>query len=130
MRKSTSTTIKLGLRATEENGGSKITEYKLFRDEGDLTSEITTEITDYNGIDSEYTVTSLTPGIIYRFTYYALNEFGSSAASLIFTIAATELPDPPTDITIDWTRSNKTSLLVQWVEPAVEPDALITGYYL
>ena len=105
---STSISIKLGLRGTGDNGGSKITEYKLFRDSGDLSSDLTTEIVAYNGIDTEFTVTGLTAGVIYRFNYFALNEFGSSSASLILTIAATKLPDPPTDITIDWKRSNKT----------------------
>jgi hypothetical protein len=33
---STSTSITVGLLKTLDNGGSKITEYKLFRDAGDL----------------------------------------------------------------------------------------------
>lgn len=104
--------------------------YKLFRDSGDLSSDLTTEVGDYNGIDTEFTVSELTAGVIYRFNYFALNEFGSSGASPILTIAATTLPDAPTDIAVDWTRSNKTSLFVQWKQPAVEPAALITGYLL
>lgn len=49
---STPTSITLSFSETQDNGGSKITEYKLFRDAGDLTSEIDTEVTDYNGADS------------------------------------------------------------------------------
>lgn len=40
------------------------------------------------------------------------------------------MPDPPTDITIDWTRSSKTSLAVNWVAPSVVPSSPITGYTL
>jgi hypothetical protein len=70
---STGTSIRIGFYETSNNGGSKIIEYKLFRDEGDLSSEITTEVTDYNGADSEFTVTGLTEGAVYRFTYFAVN---------------------------------------------------------
>lgn len=109
---STASTIKLGLVPTDDNGGSKIREYKLYRDEGDLTSDITTQITDYDGFASEYTATGLNPGSVYRFKYTAVNDFGESDDSLVLTIASTELPDPPTDIVIDWDQSDKTSLMI------------------
>jgi len=63
----------------------------------------------------------LTPGYVYRFAYFALNDFGSSDSSLILTIAATDLPYAPTDITIDWERSTVTSLMIQWKAPLVKP---------
>lgn len=46
---STSTTITLTLSETTDNGGSQVTEYKLFRDGGDLSTDIVTEITAYDG---------------------------------------------------------------------------------
>ena len=39
---STASTIKLGLIPTDDNGGAKIRRYELYRDEGDLSSDITT----------------------------------------------------------------------------------------
>lgn len=127
---STASTITLGLPETIDNGGSKIRTYELYRDDGDLSSDINVQVTDYNGIDTEFEVTGLTPGSVYRFAYFAVNDFGSSESSLILTIASTELPEPPTDITIDWDRSTKTSLQILWNAPVVEPASLITGYYL
>jgi hypothetical protein len=53
---STATTVKLGLVPTDDNGGSKIREYRLYRDNGDLTSDITTQITDYDGFALEFDV--------------------------------------------------------------------------
>ena len=109
---STADTVTVGLVGTEDNGGSKITEYKLFRDSGNLSSEIDTEVSDYNGADTQHTVTGLNPGSVYRFAYFALNEFGSSLSSPILTIAATELPDKPKDIVVDWARSDRNSLYI------------------
>jgi hypothetical protein len=48
---STSTTITLGLPESNDNGGGKIRLYKLFRDEGDLSSPMNILVSDYNGID-------------------------------------------------------------------------------
>jgi hypothetical protein len=127
---STADSITLGLPQTDDNGGSKIRAYELYRDDGDLSSDITTQVTDYNGVDQDYRVENLTPGIVYRFTTYALNDYGVSPASLILTIASSHLPDPPTDIVIDWPQSSKTSMMVQWQAPTVQPDSIITGYLL
>lgn len=50
---STSTTITLQLFETSDNGGSKITGYKLERDAGDLRSSINIEVVGYAG-ESEF----------------------------------------------------------------------------
>lgn len=51
---SDSTTITLTFSPSTDNGGSKIIKYKLFRDGGDLSTGIITEVTLYNGIASSY----------------------------------------------------------------------------
>jgi hypothetical protein len=56
---STSTTITLGLLETIDNSGSKITGYKIRRDQGDLLSDISVEETTYNGFDTQFIVSSL-----------------------------------------------------------------------
>ena len=125
---STSTSIKLGFTKTDDNQGSKITHYSLMRDSGDLSSEITTQETDYNGQDLSYTVSSLESGLVYRFTYHAHNEFGVSEGSHVLTLAASSLPLAPTDVTINWEGSSSTELLVEWKNPLTLPAKLITGY--
>ena len=53
---STNTTIPLGFNQTIDNGGSIISGYILQRDAGNLTSSVNIIETNYNGIDSTYTV--------------------------------------------------------------------------
>lgn len=47
---STADSITLGLPETIDNGGAKIRRYELFRDDGDLSSAITTQVADYDGV--------------------------------------------------------------------------------
>ena len=99
---STDTTITLSLEHSTDNGGGKIEEHLLYRDGGDLTTAVEIEVTDYNGVDTQYTVTGLTPGVKYRFNYAAANFLGESQRSLTLTASSSSLPDPPKDIVIDW----------------------------
>ena len=107
---STATTITLDFDLSQDNGGSKITKYKLMRDSGNLGSDINIEVTAYDGISSTHTVTGLTAGMKYRFEYYAVNVFGHSLPSETLTIAASTLPVAPSAPTVDWSKSSKTSL--------------------
>jgi hypothetical protein len=75
-------------------------------------------------------VTGLEAGLIYRFTYIALNAYGESEPSSILTIGVTDLPDVPSDIVVDWDRSDKDYMMIQWSAPANDPALLITGYTL
>lgn len=127
---STDTTITIGLLGTKDNGGSRILKYKIFRDAGNLSSPVNIEETTYDGFGSTFTITGLTPGVNYRFRYFANNKFGDSAPSLTLTIASSYLPEPPTDIIINWARSTKTSLFIEWSRPVVLPDSPILGYIL
>ena len=88
------------------------------------------EVSDYDGFSEQYTITGLDAGKKYRFDYVSVNEFGMSEESLTLTAAASFLPDPPTDIDIDWDQSTKTSFFVTWEEPANAPSSPILGYIL
>lgn len=99
---STDTTITLVFEHSTDNGGGKIEKHILFRDGGDLSTPVETEVTDYNGVDKQYTVTGLSPGVKYRFNYAAHNFLGDSPKSLTLTASSSSLPDPPIDIVIDW----------------------------
>lgn len=111
---STSTSITLSLSETANNNGNKILSYILTRDEGDLQSSISTEVDSYNGQDSQCEVTGLTAGLVYRFAYQAVNEFGASIQSEVLTVAASALPDAPVSLQVDWSKSSKTSLWIDW----------------
>jgi hypothetical protein len=85
---STSTSITLKFDLSPDNGGSKITHYKLMRDSGNLLSAIDVQVTAYDGVSSMHTVTGLTSGMKYRFQYIAVNFYGDSFPSDVLTIAA------------------------------------------
>lgn len=74
----TDNSITIGLRETEDNGGSEIQTYKLHRDGGDLSTGVTIEVTNYDGYSSQITVSGLIAAKKYRFVYNAVNEFGES----------------------------------------------------
>ena len=127
---STADSITIGLDATTDNGGSRIDDYVLYRDEGDLSSPVDVEVLSYSGLPGQHTITGLSAGVKYRFNYLAHNVLGDSPRSLTLTVAASPLPDPPTDLVTDWDQSTKTSLMVEWSEPAVLPPSPILGYIL
>lgn len=62
----TTTSVTLKLANTQDNGGSLILTTKLFRDAGNISSEINIPVTDYAG-EPQYTVTGLSPMTAYRF---------------------------------------------------------------
>lgn len=60
------TSITLSFSFSHDNGGSKIIRHRLYRDLGDLSSDIDNEETLYDGVSSTFTITGLTPGVKYR----------------------------------------------------------------
>ena len=124
----TNETITLTLTNTFDNGGSKITDTQLFRDDGNRTSEITTEITSYSG-ETTFAVTGLTPKTTYRFAYVASNSFGPSEQSNPITIETSTTPLQLAAPQVDWSKSSKTSLYIYWATVS-DPDATIRGYIL
>ena len=89
-------------------------------------------VTDYDGLTEQVTVTALTPGSVYRFHYIATNFHGDSVASAILSAAASILPDPPGSPLIDWAKSSKTGLHLDWLANSTGtlPTASILGYLL
>ena len=80
-------------------------------------------------MDEMIEVSGLTAGRIYRFQYFATNDFGDSPGSIILSAAATDLPNAPTDLTADWAKSTKTSIHLSWTAPT-DPDQPVHGYLL
>jgi len=126
---STGTTITLGIVPVNDNNGAFVTKYYLFRDAGDYSSAIDIPVSGYNGVDLTYTVTSLTPGVMYRFSVQAQNDAGMSPVSYETIVVAAQLPQPPTTLQKITALSNKTSIAVQWTaSPDTETET--TGYIL
>ena len=73
--------VTINLLPSSEDGGSPITEHKIFRDDGNGLGPISypTQLTNYDGSSSTYAATIATDllvlGKIYRFVYVATNVF-------------------------------------------------------
>jgi hypothetical protein len=77
---STSSDIKFTWYAPSETGGTPVIDYRVYYDQGDPST------TDFialesNILDTEFTATSLTMGLAYRFKVAARNSVGYSALS-------------------------------------------------
>jgi hypothetical protein len=76
MVSTTSTSITLIIGACFDNGGSVITSYSLYRDDGTTKSNFVSVTTDLQyGL---FTATGLTPGKLYFFKTTATNSIGES----------------------------------------------------
>lgn len=75
----------LSLPPSIDDQGSPIIKHKLFVDAGDNFSSQFTELTNYDGISTTYTATSLVDklitGKVYRFVTAANNAYGDSPYS-------------------------------------------------
>jgi hypothetical protein len=112
---STATTITIGWKDNQDNGGSLITAYKVYADTGSLTDNT------FNYIDStaelEFTLdktvhTSYLSGEKYRFRITAVNVLGESEPSFEVRVLLASLPSKPAAPTIDRSRCTLTSLFV------------------
>jgi len=129
--------ITLDLYASEDEGGSFVTDYELWMDEGDFN-------TDFSLVDSydtasfalQHTLTFADDGVvtgkIYSFKFRALNVKGYSEYSEFVSIAAIDPPHKANSVTVDYSLSTRTSLFVSWDvnTDAAGPGGLVTGYSL
>ena len=122
------------LTALSENGGSSVTSYKVYVDDGDQSKENWSQVSSYIGIKLTLTVdssieTTLKKGLIYRFRVSAVNIMGEGPPSNYVKVALaaqTRTPPPPT---INQKLSTASSLFVEWKE-GLAGDIQITGYKL
>lgn len=90
---SDSTSITVQLYQSEWSNGSPITSYEVWTDQGDNLSEIDTKETLYDGSSMSYTLTGLTPGLVYKIAVKASNVEGTTGFGYYAAIGASELPD-------------------------------------
>lgn len=124
----TDTTITLNFVESEQNGGSEITAYELWRDNGYESPEFEQVLT-YSDNSMTHTVSSLTSGTIYSFKYRAKNDVGYSEFSVARRFAASAPPVKPEKPTKNMDKSSHTSIFVEWAE-SLPSAAPILGYKL
>jgi hypothetical protein len=84
LQTATAAGLTLILSPTAEDGGSPITGYKIFRDDGNtfVANTYATQLTRYTGAATTFLTTivddGLVSGKIYRFVYVATNSYGDS----------------------------------------------------
>jgi titin len=108
----------------EDNGGSPITSYRLFRN-GSLISELSATITTYND-------TEVAPGINYHYSVSAVNSEGESIKSDSITIGIPEIPEvstspPSAPMDLSFTVSNL-SVTMSWSEPESDGNSSVIEY--
>ena len=126
---SSATTITIGWKDVEENGGSLITSYKVYADTGDLS------VSTFNFVastpDLQYTLdntvkTSYITGQKYRFHITAVNDQGESIPSHEVRVQLASLPSKPAAPTIDRSKCTLTSIYVEWTSPGPDTE----GFHL
>lgn len=128
-----STSIHLSLMPSADNGGSLVTDYQLWID-GGSSSTAFTQFTAYvyssSGFDHTIDVasSSLTVGLVYRFTYLAINSVGPSDFSGELSVPLADVPAKPTSLTLS--PVSKTSVEVNWIASVStgSPAGDIKGY--
>lgn len=126
---STATSITLGIIYVDDDNGAAVDRYEIYKDGGNFTSTVSTLVSGYNGNDPQFTVTGLTPGVIYRFGLVAVNKIGPSQMSNFSTFASASNPSKPTIITKDSSFSSKTSIMVSWPKVS-DTEVPVSGYIL
>lgn len=130
------TQITLQLFPTHDNGGATVTNYELWRNDGEG-GQVFTKITGYSYATHgfQHTVVlateSMTAGRYYQFVYRAINVVGTSPDSDVVAFPVADAPAKPASAPALVT-SNKTSITVSWTK-AVDtqsPAGVITGHHL
>lgn len=95
----TSTEMDLELWIPEDNGGSPLTQFELYINDGDDTNEPDARVETYTSNDLTHTLTvaadSLTPGLIYKLQFRATNAIGNSELSDTSRFALADAPNAP-----------------------------------
>lgn len=82
-----------------DNGGSPVTSFRLYINNGDETEEPETLVTSYDGISLTHTlvdsVDNLSIGSLYKLRFEAVNEINNSQSSQVVEYALVDKPSAP-----------------------------------
>jgi hypothetical protein len=128
------THIQLALTISSDDGGTGITAYHLYMNEGANGTPMH-EIMAYDQSALSYTIAAgnvvdthtVVSGNIYTIKYLAENAVGKSLDSELLYVALARKPDTPSPPTFDSARSNKTQIVLRWTEGASQ-DIPVAGY--
>lgn len=115
---------------SNDNGGSPITSYELWVDQGNDFNSTFRQLTRYQNNSLIFNVNAsdgLILGYTYRFISRSQNQIGYSAFSLYSYIAFGDVPTPPGQVIR--VNSTETQITVRW-SASVSSDLNIKGYIL
>lgn len=115
----TANSITVQLHESEDYGGSVVTQYELWMDQGETNSAFAlVPGYDTTGFVLTHTVTFALDGIvtgkIYSFKFRGQNNKGYSDFSGSVSIAAVGPPDKPATPTVDYSLSTRNQLYIKW----------------
>ena len=132
----TTTEITLKFFKPKDNGGSEITLFELYINDGDPETEPTTLVATYTDNSLGHVLTdvadNLILGDVYKFMFRAYNTVGNSEDSDIVQYALVAVPDTPEAPTGLYSLTSDEQVAVQWnaIATTQSPGQDITGYKL
>lgn len=132
----TASSIELKLFKPEDNGGSEILSFELYRNDGHAENEPTMKVDSYDTNLLTHTLTVAGDGIeegkIYKFVFRAINEVGESFDSNIAEYAICDVPAAPEKPEVMLDHTTETQIAVSWprLDTTQAPGSTITGYLL
>ena len=124
----TQTVIYISYDAIEEDGGSPITNYNIYIDDGN-DGAFGNPINNGNSLTYNTSALSLTTGLTYRFKYSANNTHGEGEISDEVAILLAELPGAPTSLTrVNHTILNAGVIRIYWKAPTSNGGDTVQGF--
>ena len=124
----TQAVIYISYDAIEEDGGSPITNYNIYIDDGN-DGAFGNPINNGNSLTYNTSALLLTTGLTYRFKYSANNTHGEGEISDEVAILLAELPGAPTSLTrVNHTILNAGVIRIYWEAPTSNGGDTIQGF--
>jgi hypothetical protein len=116
----TATTIELQFFVPATSGGTPLTSYELFRNDGNDANEATIQVTTYTSNSLTHTLTtaadSVVTGTIYRFRFRAVNAIGNSEYSDTVRYAVVDPPAAPALPTVMQAQTSTSQIAFEWAK--------------
>lgn len=132
----TATTITLQFSIPEDAGGSPLTLFELYVNDGNDSNDPATLVSTYTTNSLTHTLTTaadaLTTGLIYKFKFRAINSIGNSEYSDTARYALVATPTAPSAPTNLVAQTSETQIGFEWAQVALtagqETGQAILGY--